>query len=284
MKLDNLDNRVLNEITKQSEQVSQSVSDLIQQLESKKDSLSRRISTIEDLCQISDPLLYLQADRHGFADVMGDGDRNLKEIKAEDLAEDLIIKTLNSGMMNIMCGLQKGYYVQEASGILLDVNTASNDVKISDDLKTASWSKANMGRPKIPERFENYIVLSMKGFSDCRLYWDVEVSKMGAWRVGMTYLSIERKGDCSNIGNNMKSWSLRCLKNQYSIRHGGKEILLSQPSCYKVRIYLDYTAGLLSFYELGNSIRHLYTYSTSFTEALYPVIAVWDDAWVKVLY
>ncbi|XP_056406196.1 nuclear factor 7, ovary-like [Hyla sarda] len=283
MKLDNLDNHVLNEIYLHQAQASQSVSDLIQQLESKKDSLSRKISTIEDLCQINDPLLYLQADKPDFAGTTGFGDNSLNE--AADLAEDLIFDTLNSGMISIIYGLQKGYYVQEASDILLDVNTASNDVQISDDLKTASWSAVNQGRPKTHERFAIRRVLSMKGFSDCRLYWDVEVSKAGGWRVGMTYHSIERIGKYSLIGNNNKSWGLRSFNKQYSVKHDGKQIPLAcRPSCYKVRIYLDYTAGLLSFYELDNSLRHLYTYSTSFTDALYPVIAVWASAWVKVLH
>ncbi|XP_069808914.1 nuclear factor 7, brain-like [Dendropsophus ebraccatus] len=283
MKVDDLENHVLKEISKQQEQVSLSVSDLIQQLESKKHNLSREISTIEDLCQMMDPLLYLQADRRDFTDVM-DGDNYLKETEAADLSEDLIINTQTSGLMNIMSGLQKGYYVQEASGILLDVNTASNDVHISDDLKTVSCSKTKQGRLENPERFEYGRVLSLKGFSDIRLYWDVEVSKEGAWRVGMTYQSIERKGECSLIGNNKNSWSLRNFQNQYSIRHDGKEFKLSvQPSSHKVRIYLDYMAGLLSFYELSNSVKHLYTYNTRFTEPVYPVIHVWDNAWMRVL-
>ncbi|XP_069808635.1 nuclear factor 7, ovary-like [Dendropsophus ebraccatus] len=284
MKVDNLENHVLNEISKQQEQVSLSVSDLIQRLELKKDNLSREISTIEDLCQMMDPLLYLQADRRDLTDVIGEIDGNLKETVAADLSEDLIFKTLTSGIMNIMSGLQKGYYVQEASGILLDVNTASNDIHISDDLKTASWSEVNQGRPETAERFEIRRVLSTKGFSDVTMFWDVEASKKGAWRVGMTYPSIERIGHYSNIGLNNKSWGLRRFNKQYTIRHDGNEIPLQiRPSSYKVRIYLDYKAGLLSFYELGNPMRHLYTYNTSFTEPLYPVIAVWDNAWMRVL-
>ncbi|KAM3918958.1 LOW QUALITY PROTEIN: nuclear factor 7, brain-like [Leptodactylus fuscus] len=284
MKLDNLEKHVLNEISKQQEKVYLSVNDLIKQLEIKKDILSKEISNIEDLCQLMDPLLYLQADRGDFADVVEESDRNMIEIEADDLDEDLIIQTLNSGIGNIMSGLQKGYYVQEASGILWDVNTASNDVQISDDLKTASWTKANLGRPKSRGRFEDRRVLSMKGFSEGRFYWDIEVSKKGGWRVGMTYPSINRIGYDSNIGANNKSWGLRSFDNHYSIRHNSKEIPLPCRLPYhKVRIYVDYTAGQLSFYELGHSIRHLYTYNATFIEALYPVIAVWDNAWVQVL-
>ncbi|XP_040293435.1 nuclear factor 7, brain-like [Bufo bufo] len=282
-KLDNLETQVVNEIFKQQEQVSLTVSDLIQQLESKQDSLSRNICTIKELCEMTYPLLYLQADREDFAHVVDD-DRNLKTIEPDDLAEDVISQTLISGMLNIMSSLQKGYYVQEASGILLDENTASNDVHISDDLKMASWKSGTLGRPETPDRFEKDIVLGKEGFSDGRLYWDVEVSKEGGWRVGMTYASIGRKGNDSLIGNNNKSWGLRRFENQYSVRHDRKEIpLVYRPTCYKVRIYLDYMAGQLSFYELDDSMRHLYTYNATFTEALYPVIVVWSNAWGRVL-
>ncbi|KAM4033490.1 E3 ubiquitin/ISG15 ligase TRIM25-like [Anomaloglossus baeobatrachus] len=283
-KQDNLEIHVLKEVSKQQEQVSMSVSDLIQQLEKKRDSLSWKLTTMEKLCQMTDPLLYLQADRNYFTEMVEDSEINLKETEAADLAEDLINKTLISGIMNIMSDLQKGYYVQEAAGILLDVNTASNDVHISGDLKTSSSSNVNLGRPETPQRFEDLRVLSMEGFSKGRLYWDVEVSKEGSWRVGMAYPSIQRRGENSHVGANTKSWGLRRFKNQYSVRHDKKEITVEgQASCYKVRIYLDYTDGLLSFYELANTMRHLYTYNATFTEALYPVIAVWDNAWARVL-
>ncbi|XP_073538579.1 E3 ubiquitin/ISG15 ligase TRIM25-like [Phyllobates terribilis] len=284
-KLDNLESHILNEISKQQEQVSLSVSTVVQQLELKDNSLSRKLTTIEELRQMTDPLLYLQADRDDFADMIGNNDLNQKEIEADDLAEDLIFRNFNSEIVNIMSYVQEGYYVQKASGILFDVNTAAIDVHISDDLKTASWSKTNQSRPEMEaKRFEDSKVLSINAFLKGREYWDIEVSKKGGWRVGMAYLSIMRKGQYSNIGNNNKSWGLRSWNNQYSVRHDQKEIPLAcRPSGYKVRIYLDYAAGHLSFYELGDLMRHLYTYNATFTEALYPVIAVWDNAWVRVL-
>ncbi|XP_073538580.1 nuclear factor 7, brain-like [Phyllobates terribilis] len=281
MKQDSVECRILNKISKQEEQVSRLVSDLIQQLDIKRDSLSRKLTTIGELCQMTDPLLYLQADKD---DLMGDSDQNLKELEVADLSEDLIINTLNSEMVNIMSNFQKGYYVQEASDISLDIHTAANDVHISDDLRTASWSSINQHRPKTSKRFTIRRVLGTSGFSTGRLYWDVEVSKEGGWRVGMAYPSISRQGKYSLIGNNKKSWGLRSFNKLYSVKHDAKEIPLAcRPSCYKVRIYLDYAAGQLSFYELGDSMRHLYSYNATFTEALYPVIVVWANAWVKVL-
>ncbi|KAM4033488.1 nuclear factor 7, brain-like [Anomaloglossus baeobatrachus] len=292
MKQDCVESSVLNEIGKKQEQVSMPVINLINQLDIKKDSLSKKLATIQELEQMLDPLLYLQAHKD---DLMGVSDQNLNETEAslyedlyevlsEDLSEELI-GTVNSDIVTIMSDLQKGYCVQEASGITLDVNTAANDVHISDDLTTATWSNVNQCRLENPQRFAIFGVLGTSGFSKTRLYWNVEVSKEGGWRVGMAYASISRKGKYSLIGNNKKSWGLRSFNKHYSVKHDQKEIPLAcRPSCYKVRIHLDYTAGLLSFYELGDSMmRHLYTYNATFTEALYPVIVVWANAWVKVL-
>ncbi|XP_075050401.1 E3 ubiquitin/ISG15 ligase TRIM25-like [Mixophyes fleayi] len=58
--LDDLEKRVLSEISRQEESVSLSVSDLIQQLEIKKDELSRKMRHIEELCNMSDPVTVLQ--------------------------------------------------------------------------------------------------------------------------------------------------------------------------------------------------------------------------------
>ncbi|KAM3922867.1 nuclear factor 7, brain-like [Leptodactylus fuscus] len=284
MKQNHLEKLIVNEISKQREQVSRSLSNLIQHLELKKDHLSKKISTIGERCQMTDPLLYLQTDRDDPDNEMLDSNSNVMETAAINLSEDLIYQTLHSGVMDIMSGLQKGYFVPEASDILWDVTTAANDVRLSSDLKTAFCSQVKRSHPKPSERFESHRVLSTKGFCEGRFYWDVRGSEEGGWSVGMSYRSIGRKGEYSLIGKNKKSWGLCSSNKQYSVRHDRKEIQLAcRPSSYKVRIYLDYTAGQLSFHELGNSMRHLYTYNTTFTGALYPVSAVWRNAWVTVL-
>ncbi|XP_063785129.1 E3 ubiquitin/ISG15 ligase TRIM25-like isoform X2 [Pseudophryne corroboree] len=58
--LEDLEKRVLSEISRQEQRVSLSVSDLIQQLEIKKDELSGKMRHIEELCNMSDPVTVLQ--------------------------------------------------------------------------------------------------------------------------------------------------------------------------------------------------------------------------------
>uniref|UniRef100_A0A8C5QCV8 Uncharacterized protein n=1 Tax=Leptobrachium leishanense TaxID=445787 RepID=A0A8C5QCV8_9ANUR len=258
--LEALEKRVLSEISRQEEQVSLRVSDLIRQLEIKKEELSRKMGDIEELCDMTDPVTVLQgreSDRDDYCDTEEDTERHdIKVHDAGDLDVGLISVTLHSDM-------------------LLDVNTASNDVSVSEDLKTVSWSGINQRRPETPERFQYDQVLSSR----------MEVSESGGWTVGMTYPSIERRGGQSEIGFNNKSWSLgkTWIDDQYFMTHDSKLIEFPHSfSCHRLGIFLDYEVGRLSFYELCDPIRHLHTFTAAFTEPLHAGFWVYENnSWVK---
>ncbi|XP_063799905.1 E3 ubiquitin/ISG15 ligase TRIM25-like [Pseudophryne corroboree] len=347
--LEDLEKRVQCKISRWEERISLSVSDLIQQLEIKKDELSRKMRHIEELCKMSDPWTVLQdPDTGDFCDteelcnmsdpvtvlqepdtgdlcdteelcnmsdpwtVLQDPDtgdlcdteelcnmsdpvtvlqepdtgdlcdtqdteRHDNQVRgAGDLDVGLISGTLHT-LSDIITGINTGIYVQQPTDILLDVTTAANDIQISDDLKTTSWSHIYQNHPVTPERFQFNQVISTRGFSSGQHYWEVDVSKSGSWRVGMCYSSIDRSGYKSRIGDNDKSWCL-CMRynNQYSVIHGCREIWLpGNVPCDRVRVYLDYEAGQLSFYSLCDPIRHLHTYTAALTEPLHAALWVW---------
>ncbi|CAH2330734.1 tripartite motif-containing 7-like, partial [Pelobates cultripes] len=165
---------------------------------------------------------------------------------------------------------------KRVQNILLDVNTASNDVTVSDDFKTLCRSEISQSRPETSDRFEKNQVLGSRSFSSGRHYWEVESSESGRWIVGMAYPRIARKGRQSVIGYNNKSWGLwRWDHDEYSVIHESKEILLThRPSSQRLGIYLDYEAGRLSFYELCEPITHLHTFTATFTEPLHAIFGV----------
>ncbi|XP_077123027.1 E3 ubiquitin/ISG15 ligase TRIM25-like [Ranitomeya variabilis] len=174
--------------------------------------------------------------------------------------------------INMIC------YGPDPADILLDVNTADNNLLISDDLKTATWTLITQNRPETAERFQYIQVMSGRRFTSGRHYWDVEISGSVLWSVGICYPSIDRRGRQSTIGNNNKSWGLfgrLWCNNHYSVRHDSEVIRLShQISSDGVRICLDYEAGQLSFYELCDPIRHLHTFTAAFSEPLHAVLYV----------
>ncbi|XP_069823315.1 E3 ubiquitin/ISG15 ligase TRIM25-like [Dendropsophus ebraccatus] len=279
--LDDLEKRVLSEISRQEERESLSLSALIHQLELKKDELSRKMRHIEELCKMADPLTVLQEpdtgdlcdpEEGGGDEDTGGHDRQLHDVDDLDVA---VISDTFRTLCDIISGIRSGIYEEDPTAILLDVNTAANNLLISDDLKTATWINKNQNRPETSERFQYYQVMSSRRFSSGRHYWDVEISSTRYWRVGMCYSSIDRRGGQSYIGYNNKSWSLRRYNSKYSVMHDNKEVLLPDSIFSdRVRICLDYKAGQLSFYELCDPIRHLHTFTATFTEPLHAAVSV----------
>ncbi|XP_068108958.1 E3 ubiquitin-protein ligase TRIM39-like [Hyperolius riggenbachi] len=277
-RLEELEKRVLGDITRQA----QSYDDIIRQLEIKKEELSRKMRHIEKLCNLTDPLTVLQESDTG--DLCDTEDRHDKQLHdGGDLDVAIISHTLHTAISDIMFGVTGGICIQPAD-LLLDVNTANNWLQISDDRKTASWSQW-LKRPKTRERFQRYPqVLSSRGFSSGRHYWEVDVGGSERWIVGMCYPGIARRGEQSVIGDNVKSWCLcRDLGNQCSVRHDRKAIQLPDgiPSD-RVRIYLDYEAGEISFYALCDPIRHLHTFTATFTAPLYAALCVGIGYHIKI--
>ncbi|KAM5193624.1 E3 ubiquitin/ISG15 ligase TRIM25-like [Mantella aurantiaca] len=117
-RLEDLEKRVLSEISGQAERISLSLSDIIQQLEIKKDELSRKMRHIEELCNMTDPLTVLQESHTGDLCDTEDGDDEDRERHDKllhdggDLDVAGISLTLHTGLSDIMSGVN----VQEGTG------------------------------------------------------------------------------------------------------------------------------------------------------------------------
>ncbi|XP_073479549.1 E3 ubiquitin/ISG15 ligase TRIM25-like [Aquarana catesbeiana] len=275
--LEDLEKRVLKDISGRAERISISIQDL----EIKKEELSRKLRHIEELCNVTDPLTVLQESDTGDLCDTEDGDNEDRE-RHEELLHDGggldVAGVLHTGLSDIITEVNVYFYIQGAADILLDGNTAGNDLQISDDRKTVSWSDIDQNHPETPERFQDYYqVMSSQSFSSGRHYWDVDVGGSDIWIVGMCYPSIERRGEESGIGYNKKSWGLVRYNNQYYVIHDSDLIPLpTNPSSNRVRIYLDYEARRISFYDLCDPIRHLHTFTTTFTEPLHAGLCVYE--------
>ncbi|XP_053544747.1 zinc finger protein RFP-like [Bombina bombina] len=264
----------------------------IRHLEKEKDELTRKMSHIEELCNMTDPLTVLQEQESHRDDFCGaeKGDNEVtqrdKQVPAGGaLDEGLISGSLYRNVADIMHDVKRERYMQVTSDILLDIDTAGNSVIVSGDMKTASWSRIDQQRPVTPERFTSTVpqVLSTNSFSSGQHYWEVQISKSGIWRVGVCYPSMVRGESCALMGNNNKSWCLRCCYKHLSVLHNTRDTLLPyRLSCDTVGILLDYEAGRLTFCELCDPIRHLHTVTVTFTEPLHAAFSV-CDAWVRIL-
>ncbi|KAM9305667.1 E3 ubiquitin/ISG15 ligase TRIM25-like [Gastrophryne carolinensis] len=270
MKLELLEKRVLEEISKQQKQ--SSISELIQKQEIRRKELSRKMRKIEKLWRESDPMVVLQDTELEALDFQENPDE--EPYAAGGLDEGPISQMLHTTLADIAIMAKIRFNVQETSEILLDVDTAANNVVISDHLKMASWSEMILSRSLLPRRFQNHQVLSIRSFSSGRQYWELETSGKGSWRVGMAYTNMARTGHQSWIGNNEESWCLCKTEGSCWVMHNTEEIEVPHGFSYhRIRIYLDYEAGTLTFYELEERIRCIHSFTTIFTEPLH--IAIW---------
>ncbi|KAM4031576.1 E3 ubiquitin/ISG15 ligase TRIM25-like [Anomaloglossus baeobatrachus] len=239
------------------EEVLYTISSLIQLFQIKKEKVSKKIRHLEELCNSPDLVSILRekdVDLNGFLD----GEGRERQECGQKLHGDQISRS------------------QDLQELVLDLSTAANNILVSDDLRTMYWSAVYQNRPETPKRFQYNQIISSQVFSSGQQYWEVETSETGDWRLGVAYVRMERTGDQSYFGDNNKSWCLRRLyKNQYSIMHDNMVTTCPHTfSCNRFRIFLDFDAGQLSFFELSNPIRHLHTVTATFTEPLHAAFGI----------
>ncbi|XP_034547480.1 NACHT, LRR and PYD domains-containing protein 12-like [Notolabrus celidotus] len=172
-------------------------------------------------------------------------------------------------------GLKK--YVCE---LTLDSNTAHRRLRLSEDNREVTRVREDQSYPDHPDRFDFWNQLLCRDGLTGRCYWEVE------WRgevyISVSYRGIRKKGgsdDCV-FGSNDQSWSLIGSDEGYSVRHGNLKTVFppySPSDSDRVAVYVDCPAGTLSFYRVSSdSLIHLHTFSTSFTEPLYPGFGLWS--------
>ncbi|XP_029548391.1 tripartite motif-containing protein 16-like, partial [Salmo trutta] len=158
--------------------------------------------------------------------------------------------------------------------LTLDPNTAHTHLSLSEGNRKVTRTRQVQPYPGHPDRFTNrYQVLCRDGLTGC-CYWEVEWSGREAV-IGVTYKGISRRGrgkDCC-LGYNDKSWSLDFSDNSYIARYNNNLTIVDVPSSssHRVGVYLDWPAGTLSFYRASSdTLTHLITFTSTFTEPLYP--------------
>ncbi|XP_078016718.1 uncharacterized protein LOC117268645 isoform X3 [Epinephelus lanceolatus] len=160
--------------------------------------------------------------------------------------------------------------------LTIDTNTVNRHLKLSDNNRKVTRVKEDQSYPDHPDRFDYWSQLLCRTGLTGRCYWEVE------WRGGVyisvSYRGIGRRGnraDCV-FGWNDQSWSLSCFNGyRYSVWHNNRETSISSSSSSsssgRVAVYVDCPAGTLSFFRVSSdTLIHLHTFNTTFTEPLYP--------------
>uniref|UniRef100_A0A8C6T094 Uncharacterized protein n=1 Tax=Neogobius melanostomus TaxID=47308 RepID=A0A8C6T094_9GOBI len=162
-------------------------------------------------------------------------------------------------------------FLRYASDVTLDPNTANKRLSLSDGNRRATVSN-EQSYPDHPERFVNHVqVLSTEGLTG-RCYWEVEWSGNYSVFIAVSYRDIKRHGTINEcvFGFNDQSWSLCCDKNSYSFFFNGVQSKVSGPISGRIGVYLDHSAGALSFYSVKDkTMSLLHRVQTTFTQPLF---------------
>ncbi|XP_028306269.1 tripartite motif-containing protein 16-like [Gouania willdenowi] len=167
-------------------------------------------------------------------------------------------------------------FLEYSQEITLDPNTAHRDLRLSEGNRKGTRMKEDQLHPDHPDRFTVWPqVLSRESLTG-RCYWEVEVrgTRVG---VSVAYKSISRAGigrKCE-FGANDKSWTLDCSSNSYTFYHNNIESPVSGPQSSRIGVYVDHTAGILSFYSVSETMTLLHRVITTFTEPLHAGVSVY---------
>uniref|UniRef100_A0A087X6F1 B30.2/SPRY domain-containing protein n=2 Tax=Poecilia formosa TaxID=48698 RepID=A0A087X6F1_POEFO len=161
--------------------------------------------------------------------------------------------------------------------LTIDTNTVNRNLELSEDNRMVTCEEELQSYPDHPDRFDDIHQLLCRTGLTGRCYWEVE------WRggvdVSVSYRRIKRKGNSKDcwFGGNDQSWSLNCSDvHGFSFWHNNRRTRLPSSISHRVSVYVDCPAGILSFYRFSSdSLIHLHTFNTTFTEPLIPGFTVW---------
>ncbi|KAF4115193.1 hypothetical protein G5714_002682 [Onychostoma macrolepis] len=181
----------------------------------------------------------------------------------------------HGGESRITAGLHK--YSHQ---LTLDLNTVNKYLRLSESNRVITFILTDQQYPDHPDRFDVFQVLCRESVCG-RCYWEIEWSGDSRVSITVSYKSISRKGgggyECE-FGFNDQSWSLNCFPSRYSFRHNDIQTDLPvEPISRRIGVFVDHSAGTLSFYSVSDTMSLIHTVQTTFTQPLYPGFYVFLD-------
>ncbi|XP_017569401.2 tripartite motif-containing protein 16-like [Pygocentrus nattereri] len=265
--------------------------ELLEKLEQEIADLQRRHTELEQLSHTEDHIHFLQSFQSlcvssGSEDspsitvhqhLSFDGVRRslseLKERLEKFYREEFSKIPPHAAAVQILCSEPKTRedFLQYFCQLTLDPNTAHPCLILSENNKVVTYRNKVQFYSDHPERFTNWTQVLCKESVSGRCYWEVEWrSSGGVVYITVSYKAISRKGggnDCG-FGHNNQSWSLQ-VSPSLAFLHNNIPTEISGPSSSRIGVYVDHSAGTLSFYSVSDTMTLLHTVHTTFTQPLY---------------
>uniref|UniRef100_A0A8C1KP67 Uncharacterized protein n=1 Tax=Cyprinus carpio TaxID=7962 RepID=A0A8C1KP67_CYPCA len=194
------------------------------------------------------------------------GDSGVKLLSEKLEAPKCSLEKFNvdhGGESRIKTGLQK-----YACSLTLDPNTANKRLILSEEKREATCVEEYQVYPDHPDRFDYWEQVL------CRESWSGRVS------ISVSYKSISRKGwgNQSWFGGKDESWSLSCCPSRCTFWHNNMQTVIPVKSVSsRIGVFVDHSAGTLSFYSVSDTMSLIHTVQTTFTQPLYPGFRVYGS-------
>uniref|UniRef100_A0AAY5K8Q1 B30.2/SPRY domain-containing protein n=1 Tax=Esox lucius TaxID=8010 RepID=A0AAY5K8Q1_ESOLU len=198
-----------------------------------------------------------------------------------DSGLELLAYALHEGFsLQVLRYLQQYRYGHYACELTLDPNTVNSLLLLSEENRKVTRQRTKQQYPNTEERFDTCNQVLCKE-SLCQRHY-LEVECLHDVKVGVAYKRIKRKGvsDCVRLGHNADSWALYTSEGKSHAKHSNILYSLHIPEIkagapYRLGVFLDWPAGILSFYMVNNGKPvPLYAYYSTFTEPLYFAIGL----------
>ncbi|XDV25622.1 hypothetical protein PO909_029511 [Leuciscus waleckii] len=273
----------------------------LERLEQEINDLRRRDAELEQLSHTQDHIYFLQSFQSLSAppestdvndnpfsslssfDGVRESVRQLRD-KLEDFCQEELKKISDRVTFTNIVPRTRNDFLKYSHQLTLDLNTVNKHLSLSERNRVITFTGRVQSYPDHPDRFDDvFQVLCRESVCGC-CYWEIEWSGEYVY-ISVSYKSISRKGSGNEsvFGYNDQSWSLDCSSYSYSFTHNKIETKLPVKSINRrIGVYVDHSAGTLSFYSVSDTMSLIHTVQTTFTQTLYPGFYVYLGSSVKL--
>ncbi|XP_016397390.1 tripartite motif-containing protein 16-like [Sinocyclocheilus rhinocerous] len=178
------------------------------------------------------------------------------------------------------CGSWRRIQDYKACFLTLDPNTAHTRLSLSEENRKVTRVEEKQPYPDHPDRFDECCQLVCRESVCGRCYWEIERSGDYVF-ISVSYKSTSRKRrrDECVFGCNDQSWSLYCSPDSYSFTHNNIVTDLSVKFISRrIGVFVDHSAGTLSFYSVSDTMSLIHTVQTTFTQPLCAGVYVYKSS------
>ncbi|XP_016096590.1 tripartite motif-containing protein 16-like protein [Sinocyclocheilus grahami] len=272
----------------------------LERLEQEINDLRRRDAELEQLSHTQDHIQFLQSFQSLSAppestdvnddlfsslisfDGLRESVRQLRD-KLEDFCKEELKKISDRVTFTNIVPRTRNDFLQYSHQLTLDPNTVNKRLCLSESNRVITNTGTDQPYPDHPDRFDEWSQVLCRESVSGHCYWELQWS--GDVYISVSYKSITRKGygnECL-FGYNNQSWSLFCSPSRYSFWHNNIQTALPVKSISsRIGVFVDHSAGTLSFYSVSDTMSLIHTVQTTFTQPLYPGFWVCIGSSVKL--